>query len=343
MGTRTSINSAALKGILPIFVTGTAFCLAAFTSIAPVSSNRGHGLDFHLPAGLRGDTLRHSPPFYLLWQYASFADDTALYSSAYKNAGRITGSEGETGRIGGAPARNGRRSEVAAGTISHHLFARDLIARYFIELARCVNPRTIIVIGPNHHARGHSPIALSALRWRTPFGLVEPDSEVIGKLSQTGLACVEEEAFVNEHSIGALVPFIRRTFPGTMIVPIIFKKVANREDCVKLAGVIAGLANRPLVLASLDFSHYRTSREAEREDVASLGVLRSLSKKRIDEAFVDSRPAMLTLIALCMNIGANTVEIVQHTNSGILSQNPGVACTSYINAFFRKQGQKEEQ
>ena len=55
---------------------------------------------------------------------------------------------------------------------------------------------------------------------------------------------------MNEHSIGALVPFIRRTFPGTRIVPIIFKKVANRDDCVKLAGVIAGLANRPLVLAT---------------------------------------------------------------------------------------------
>jgi AmmeMemoRadiSam system protein B len=269
-----------------------------------------------------------------LWQYASFADDTALYSCAYRNAERIAGSEKETGRIDCAPARNGRGAEIAAGTISHHLFARDLIAQYFIELARCVNPRTIIVIGPNHRARGHPPIALSALRWRTPFGLVEPDSEVIRKLSQTGLACVEEEAFVNEHSIGALVSFIRRTFPGTRIVPIIFKKVANREDCVRLAGVIAGLTDRPLVLASLDFSHYKTSREAEREDVASLSVLRSLAAERTDEAFVDSRPAMLTLLQLCRNLRATNVEVVHHTNSGILSHNPRVACTSYINTFI---------
>lgn len=335
MGARTSIDAAALKSAFPIFVAGTAFCLAAFTSIAPVSSDRGHGLDFDMPAGSRGETLRRSRPFYLSYQYSSFADDTALYSGAYRHAEKLPGGGWEAGRI--------RGGTIVAGTISHHLFVRDLIAQYFIELARRVNPRTIILIGPNHHARGHSPIALSVLRWRTPFGFVEPDSEVIRKLSQTGLARVEEEAFVNEHSIGALVPFIRRTFPGTRIVPIIFKKAANRENCVKLAGVIAGLTNRPLVLASLDFSHYRTSREAEREDVASLGVLRSLSKKRIDEAFVDSRPAMLTLIALCKNIGANTVEIVQHTNSGILSHNPGVACTSYINAFFSKQGEKEEQ
>ena len=328
MGARTPIDSAALKRALPVFVTVTAFCLAAFASIAPVSSERVHGPRFNMPAGPGGETLRRSRPFYLSYQYSSFADDTALYSGAYRHAEKLPGSGWEAGRI--------RGGTIVAGTISHHLFVRDLIAQYFVELARRVHPRTIIVMGPNHHARGDSPIALSALRWRTPFGFVEPDSEVIRKLSHTGLARVEEEAFVTEHSIGALVPFIRTSFPGSRIVPVIFKRIADREDCVRLAGILPDLMDGALVLASLDFSHYKTMTEAEEEDVASLGVLTSLSADRVDDAFVDSRPALLTLLQLCRNLGATRVEVVHHTNSGILSHNPRVACTSYINAFIMR-------
>ncbi len=261
-----------------------------------------------------------------------------MYSAAYRNAGRFTGGERARGGTGGtARGRNGRSDMIVAGTISHHLFARDLIARYFIELARRAHPRTVIVLGPNHHARGHSSIAVSALRWRTPFGFVEPDSETIGKISQTGLARVEEEPFVNEHSIGALVPFIRKSFPDARIVPVIFKKVAHRRDCVNLAGVLSALMDSTLVLASLDFSHYRTSREAEKEDVASLGVLRSLSTEKVDDAFVDSRPALLTLMQLCTMVGATDVEVVQHTNSGIMSHNLRAPCTSYINTYIEKE------
>jgi MEMO1 family protein len=330
MGTRASFYSETLRRGIYILIGGSTFCLSAFTAIAPSGGDPALRPGFGNPADIR------SRPFYLPCQYSSFADDTALYAGAYRSAEELIG--GTRAARGAGVSSNGedeRSGRIAAGTISHHLFIRNLIAEYFIGLARYVHPKRIIVIGPNHHARGHSPVALSQLGWKTPFGFVEPDMDAIRKISSSGFASVEEEPFVNEHSIGALVPFIGRTFPGAHIVPIIFKKVAKRQDCIKLAGVIAGLMDSTLVLASLDFSHYKTSEEAEKEDVASLDVLRSLSMERVDEAFVDSRPALLTLISLCRNIGVLTVEVVQHTNSGILSHDPRVACTSYINTFIR--------
>jgi AmmeMemoRadiSam system protein B len=380
MGAHSEVIAPAVRACLFIFLAGLLFVISAFTA---TSSHRGS-----VPA---------SRTFYLSYQYSSFADDTALYSSAYRQAESLTGIKRETGKIradfadrckkqnrtqggrgveasiagwsrveGSNAARriaegnsverrtvgkngvkraiversnaerrtaggNSIERTIAAGTISHHLFIRNLIAEYFTRLSVCVHPKRIIIIGPNHHARGHSAIAVSALRWRTPFGFVEPDTAAIREIENSGLACVEEEPFANEHSIGALVPFIRRSFPEARIVPIIFKKVADRGECLRLAGVLSGLMDSTIVLASLDFSHYRTSSEAEREDSASLSVLRSLSLKRVDEAFVDSRPALLTLMALCRETGAEHVQVVQHTNSGILSHDTHVPCTSYIN------------
>jgi AmmeMemoRadiSam system protein B len=327
-----------LKGLPGIFAAGSAiifFALAA-TSTPAGGAAAGRGIREAPEVSPGGGTAPR--PFYLPYQYSSFADDTAFYANAYSAAGQTADDASLKGTNCCTEFTEGGIGSIRAGTISHHLFIRDLIARYFTGLARRVHPGTIILIGPNHHARGHSPIAISAIRWRTPFGFVEPDTARIRKISGTGLACVEEEPFVNEHSIGALVPFIRRTFPGTLILPIIYKKTAERRDCAELGRVLAGMIDSAIVLASLDFSHYRTCSEAEKEDIASLGVLLSLATERIDEAFVDSRPAFLTLLSLSRTIGAARVEVVDHTNSGILSHNRRVGCTSYINTYIETRG-----
>jgi AmmeMemoRadiSam system protein B len=333
MGARSPLSGETLKGGFYLIVAGPAFCLSAYTALTPPQEGSALSPGFAIPADVRGENSAAPHTFYLPNHYSSFADDTALYAGAYRRAESLVGVKGGGGSAGSG-GKGDRRERIVAGTISHHLYIRDLIAQYFVTIARYVHPKRIILIGPNHRARGDSPIALSGLRWRTPFGFVEPDSDAIRKISGSGAARVEEEPFVNEHSIGALAPFIRRTFPGARIVPIIFKKVAGRENCVKLAGVISGLMDSTLVLASLDFSHYRTSGEAEKEDAASLHVIRSLSTDRVDEAFVDSRPALLTLFSLCRDIGATRVEVVLHTNSGILSHKPLVPCTSYINTYI---------
>jgi len=330
-----------LKGLRGIFAAGSALVSFAFAAAWYPSGGTMTGRMNPEAADVRARAGGPPRPFYLHYQYASFADDTALYANAYRSAGESPEEVWGKGPACCAGPAEGRSCSIRAGTISHHLYIRDLIARYFTGLARRVHPGTIILIGPNHHARGRSPIAISALRWRTPFGFVEPDTAKIRRIAATGLARVEEEPFVNEHSIGALVPFIRRTFPGARIVPIIYKKTAERRDCVKLARVIAEETGDALVLASLDFSHYKISRQAEEEDRASLRVLRSLAGDEVDEAFVDSRPALLTLISLCRIIGAGSVEVIQHTNSGILSHDPAVACTSYINTYIEEGGKTE--
>ncbi len=301
-----------MRPFAAIIIAGGAFWLSA--------------LNPEVPAGTGNAGLPEARPFYLPYQYSSFAEDTALYANAYKCA-----AEAEFENRGTAG-----EGHVVAGTISHHLFIRNLIAGYFRDLARLVHPSRILLIGPNHHARGRSPVAISALRWRTPFGFVEPDTAAARRIAETGLARIEEEPFVNEHSIGALVPFIRRSFPGAKIVPVIFKKVADRGDCVELGKVLAGFRDSTLVIASLDFSHYKTSAEAEKEDAASLRVLRSFSADRVDKAYVDSRPALATLLSFSREAGARSFEVVQHTNSGILSHKPLVPCTSYINAFITR-------
>jgi len=293
-----------MRGLLGAFTFAAAFVLASGGSPAPDERPRSAEPSFMLPC-----------------QFSSFSDDSALYLHAYRDA-PTSGEIPPGGRI-------------CCGTVSHHLFIGSRIAAYFNLLARLEHPRLIVLLGPNHKARGHAPIALSGLPWKTPFGFVHVDTSCIGTLERSGIARIDEEAFLNEHSIGALVPFIAHSLPGACIVPVIFRKDADRSACRQLAQILCRAASDGVVLASLDFSHYKKSAEAEQEDRSSLRVMDSFDDGHVDRAFVDSRGALCTLLCLCRLEGARDFEIVDHTNSGIIAHRPQEPCTSYINALFR--------
>jgi AmmeMemoRadiSam system protein B len=221
------------------------------------------------------------------------------------------------------------------GVVSHHLLVRDLIAEYFLRLSSLVHPATVVLMGPNHYMRGNAPIAVSRLPWKTPFGLLNTDTRIIDDLIHKGLAVVDEDAFYNEHSVGALVPFIRFCFPGAAVVTIVVRPDVDTCTSGKLARYVASNSSPAvLFLASLDFSHYRTSGVAETEDSITYGVLSRFELSRAREAFVDSHVIFRTIIESCILLDAREITMIHHTNSGELEHNPALPCTSYMNMIL---------
>ncbi len=284
-------------------------------------------LNLALNRGVSEKTSAESD-YYLPCQYSSFSDDTALYAEAI--------------RVAHAEVQR-RPSDVvdtpSVGIVSHHLLIRNLIAEYFEKLSKVVQPATIVLIGPNHRARGVTPIAVSALGWKTPFGTVWPGRDLMTGMIRAKLVSVNEDAFFNEHSVASLVPFLRAYFPATRLIPIIVRADADTADILRLSDWLAkNLSSDYLLLGSLDFSHYRTSDRAQHEDSVSMGILRDVQVSRWREAYVDSRKALLLILRYASFRGYNDLEIVQHTNSGILMHSPEARCTSYINCTFRTPG-----
>ncbi len=147
---------------------------------------------------------RHGEAYYLSQQYSTFSDDDAYFLQSILAAqSRLNVPGRELGFAGG---------RVRLGIVSHHLLIRDLIAEFFLRLSTESHPKTVVLLAPNHTTRGSSQIAISELPWKTPFGVLQTDSE-LGRAFR-GVARVEEDAFYNEHSIGAILPFLRYVFPG---------------------------------------------------------------------------------------------------------------------------------
>lgn len=278
--------------------------------------------------GTASDRGQYGRGYYLQYQFSTLSDDSNFYAEAFQ---RISPEKL-------SPSKQ-QVSPVQIGIVSHHLLIKNLIAEYFAKIASEIQPSTIILIGPNHRSRGKHPLSISQLPWKTPFGFVHPDLPFIRELTESRFVDLDENAFYNEHSIGALVPFIQRYFPKSFLVPIVVKPDADTSEVLHLASWLAQHTQpaHTLVLASLDFSHRQTSSIAQQQDGISLDVIRSFHYDQWKRAFVDSRKSLLLILQLAILTHSTQFELVQHTNSGILENKPGEPCTSYINSIFRSE------
>jgi AmmeMemoRadiSam system protein B len=264
---------------------------------------------------------------YLDYQYSSFSDNREYYQRSFDRAAE------KYDPI--AVGQDRLLRSVRWGVVTHHLLARDLTAAYFLRLSALVRPRTIVLFGPNHFSRGRTPVAVSLLPWQTPFGVIQPDLDLAGAMMREGLVEENEDAFYNEHSIGAVVPFVKHAFPDARIVPIVVRADADISAARKLARFVAEHASDEVVfLASLDFSHDQSSDVAMAQDSLTYSVLRRFDVSGYRTAFVDSRLVFLTVMESCKQLGATEIVMVHHTNSAILESQPLTKCTSYMNMMI---------
>jgi poly-gamma-glutamate synthesis protein (capsule biosynthesis protein) len=206
-----------------------------------------------------------------------------------------------------------------------------------MKVAAATNPKKIIFLGPNHRGRGTIPIAATLLPWKTPFGTLRPYRATIAQMVSAEVVAINDDAFFMEHSIGALLPFIKRIFPSASVIPLVLLANAPPEACDRLSDWLAQhLDNETLLLASLDFSHYQTAAIAAREDSVTLPILRALAFEQARSAYVDSRATLRVLLRTLKLIGADEGEIAHHTNSGLVSGQLLEPCTSYINMIWRR-------
>ncbi len=222
---------------------------------------------------------------------------------------------------------------IAGGTVNHHLLAAPLDAQFFQGLAAQM-PKRVILIGPDHMSRGKMPITVSAGTWRTPYGDLVTDTNLVEDLARRNLANIEESPFDHEFSVGGLVPFIRRSLPDAEIVTIIVK-VDTKES--SLDALAAALPSDPdtAVVASIDFSHYLPSRAAEFHDFTNRAIIDSFDYAAFDRLEIDSPPSLRVLLKYLERRGARKATLLASTDSakitGLLDSQE---TTSYLNQYF---------
>ena len=208
-----------------------------------------------------------------------------------------------------------------------YVYSGPIAAHAFVEIYRFHNPKTFIIIGPNHYGIG-APIAIiDEGIWETPLGIVEIDTEIAREIRRL---CKEVEidwyALEKEHSIEVQIPFIQYLFGTNIkIVPIcLMIQSIDVAQCLgkAIAEVIKSRSVGDVVLvASTDWNHYEPHEITVEKDMKAIEKVLQLDLKgfydviqRLDIS-VCGYGAVGTAIVVAKELNAKPV-LLKHATSG---------------------------
>ena len=258
---------------------------------------------------------------------------------------------GETDSIEDLDSRSIRESQtltktvpanLIAGIIPHDVYMGDYIAHFFSALSKISSPATIILIGPDHFERGDGIFTTTDTAWKTPYGILEPNRSVIHSLEEKHVAHIQTSVMQSEHSISALVPFIKYYFPDTKIVPIIMKAATNQNDITALRNALSSLQGTTVLVGAIDFSHYLLPSESDINDISTQQAIEELNENFFLSLsgnfndYVDSPGGVAFVLDWSKSHGATRGNVLYHMNRADITGIQNQPSTSYFEAVFYK-------
>lgn len=228
------------------------------------------------------------------------------------------------------------RNDVYEIILPHHL----LVSKYIASLIKMASGREIervVIIGPNHENVGRNIFNTTDASWETPLGIVEADRELVQNLKSKFNLYSSIEIFKKEHSIGAVVPFVKAYLPKAKIIPIVFTSNAGIGDVNKISDWLnKNLDDKSLVIISTDFSHYLTKEEADKNDLITKKLIEKKDLEKIiwlNNDYVDS-PASLAIALKYADLAGLNYQIIYNSNSFNESIIKTTQTTSYFGIIF---------
>ena len=194
--------------------------------------------------------------------------------------------------------------------------------------AACQIPERVIVLGPNHRGLGARKAIWASGAWQFPGFEVGVDAELAGALIAETQSEDDNVAQQLEHSLEVHVPFLAMRRSDVQIVPICLSRL-GLDECLELgaalARVVAALEDRPLIVASTDFSHYIDAAAAEKLDGLAIDRIRALDPEGLYDVVMGREISMCGVIpvvvalAAARELHAHGARLVQYGNSGQIS------------------------
>lgn len=233
---------------------------------------------------------------------------------------------------------------ILGATVPHHLIPSPAIATLFRQLQK-QNPKTLIILSPNHLHAGERSFLTSKYSYPTPLGNVATNQAITTTLLDNptlrDLITEDDNALSNDHGVGNLIPFIRYYLPETTIVPILVKNGTTLEESQSLAKALQPIISTETpLLTSVDFSHYLTLAEAQKKDLITWSAIKSWSLQTLldldADDYLDTPAGVVTLLKTMHAKSATRITKNYYDNSGAILKQPDIPTTSYIIATFTK-------
>lgn len=230
------------------------------------------------------------------------------------------------------------KKNIKAVIVPHHLIAAEITADILYQ-SQNNNIKDIVIIGPNHEDLSPTTISCAHVVWQTPLDQVQTDNDLVKKFLTDLKLHDNPDSFLNEHSVGAIIPFVKNYYPKARVLPILFNSTASLKDAKDVvAWLNQNLDDNVLVIFSIDFSHYLKEYDAKNNDeiVKNLITSRDIDKIiNLNSDYLDSPAALATAMMYADDKNLKT-EILFDKTSNDFSQQTSAETTSYLGVIFIK-------
>jgi len=218
------------------------------------------------------------------------------------------------------------RGKVVAIIVPHAGYAFSApVAAYAYKVIKEQPRKIVIMIGPSHNYRYDYISIFPRGFYETPLGQVSIDEELVNKfISASDKLKYHPFAHYAEHSLEVQLPFLQKIWGANFsIVPILMGDY--RWDMVQTLKevILDNLPEEPFILiASSDMSHYHDYAAAEAIDKESLRLVKDFDIQGLYEKIKSGQcewcgaGAVLTIMEVARELGADKVRILKYANSG---------------------------
>lgn len=207
---------------------------------------------------------------------------------------------------------------------------------------------TVVLLGPSHRAWIGDYAVSAEDAYETPLGLVPLDREFIADLeTRIAIPRVQRDA---EHSLEIQLPFLQRQLVTFRLVPIMMgadDPATARRLASALADTIRqreGGTGRILLVASSDLHHIEDYDQVVRRDQQVVQAIAAFDLETLTSLLMSpactvcGRMPILTVLHAAKELGADSVQVLHHTNSGDVTGQrwPGQYTVGYMAAAVYK-------
>ena len=192
------------------------------------------------------------------------------------------------------------------------------------------SPELAIIIGPNHYGIGRNVATMIDVKWKTPLGMVQVDSEAVQEIEKKSKVIeIDSYSHSKDHSLEVQIPMLQFILSKEFqILPIIL--LAQDLETVKDVGyAVSEIAKKKnsIIVGSSDFTHYEENSFAHLQDKSLIEPILEMDVKRFYHVLKEKRETVcgfgaiaITIIA-CKNLGATKGELLSYATSGDVSGN----------------------
>jgi len=248
------------------------------------------------------------------------------------------------GRIPKPSAKGPRRIVGVLSPHAGYMYSGPIAAFSYKALAEDGEPRTAVILGPNHTGMGSGVSIMTEGMWETPIGTVKIDSETAKAIADSSdIIDVDDEAHLLEHSIEVQIPFLQYLYDGRIEIVPICMMMQDMDTSIEVGTAIfeASKERDIIVIASSDMTHYEPQRSAERKDKIALKMIEALNVEGLYQVIESENISMCgygptaALIHYAKTVGVEKASIEAYRTSGDVTGDLG-AVVGYSSVVFRK-------